>query len=46
MKEKESENEYYRHDMNIKEKSTGCKLISVNKNNTCPNIRNRKKYTI
>ena len=43
MKEKESENEYYGHDMNIREKSTGCRLITVNANNTCPNIRNGKR---
>jgi len=28
--------------MNIREKSTGCRLITVNTNNTCPNIRNMK----
>jgi len=31
--EKENESEYYGHDMDIREKSTGCRLITVNANN-------------
>ena len=43
MKEKEKEREYYGHNMNIRDGNTGCRLITVNANNTCPNIRNGKR---
>lgn len=31
MKEKEKESEFYGHNMNISDRSTGCKLITVAK---------------
>ena len=45
MKEKEEENEseYYGHNMNIRYGNTGCRLLTVNANNTCPDIRNGKR---